>query len=101
MGYNKIGEISEGRKENARIKKIFEFEKSIVITYYFIIIVLCIVLSINVFNNSFISFDGGWNSQVAAHYAETGEYSTTWPENIVFNAVITTGQTMLLPTAWI
>ena len=58
-------------------------------------------MAINVFNSSFISFDGGWNAQVAANYAKTGEYATTWPAGAVFNRVITTGQTMLLPTAWI
>lgn len=84
-----------------KTRKYLNLKQSVVLICYFIITLLCLMMAINVFNNSFISFDGGWNAQVAANYAKTGEYETTWPKNTVFYNVITTGQTMLLPAAWI
>lgn len=68
---------------------------------WFIILGLCALLAINVFQFSYISFDGGWNAQVAANYAATGKYATTWPKDVIFYPIITTGQTMLIPTAWV
>lgn len=76
-------------------------EQIVSVVSYVIVMAFCLILAINVLNNSFVSFDGGWNAQVAANYATTGKYGTTWPKGAVFYKVITTGQTMLLPTSWI
>lgn len=49
--------------------------------------------------NSTIGFDGGWNATVAKNYADSGVYMTTYTSVELFNIAITTGQTVLLPTA--
>lgn len=48
-----------------------------------------------------IGYDGAYNAQVAKHYAETGIYATTYPEELRFYKAITTGHTMLLPVAFL
>lgn len=43
--------------------------------------------------------DGAWNAQVAATYAQSGDYAVTYPARETFFVPITTGQTVLLPAA--
>lgn len=46
-----------------------------------------------------VTFDDAYNAQVAANFAENGFYGVSYPDNIPYYCKITTGPTMLLPTA--
>lgn len=66
-----------------------------------IILVLITWDNINTGITSVIGFDEAYNAQVAKHFAETGKYAVTYPDEIVFYNSITTGPTMLLGTAFL
>ncbi len=44
-------------------------------------------------------FDDGYNATVAANFARYGEYKVSYPKDITFYNIITTGSPMLLPAA--
>ena len=54
---------------------------------------------INYSDFNMISYDDGYNATVAANYAKYGEYRVSYPSEITFYNMITTGETVLLPTA--
>lgn len=66
-----------------------------------LIAILILILSdnINVSKTRAIGFDDAYNAQVAKHFAETGIYAVTYPDEIVFYNTVTTGPTLLLGTA--
>lgn len=71
------------------------------ISFIFISVVLLIVswLLIRTRLNFKIDFDSAWNATVALNFAKTGKYQVSYPEDIVFYNMITTGLPTLFPTA--
>lgn len=54
---------------------------------------------INVIQHQAIGYDEGYNATVAANVMRHGVYRTSYPAKITFYNLITTGQSVLLPTA--
>lgn len=54
---------------------------------------------INRISNGAILFDDSYNAQVSANVSDTGVYKVDYPSDIIFYNRITTGPTVLLPTA--
>ena len=79
--------------------------KKINLEWLIAIILLLISISIfcidgiNYIQNSIIGFDEGYNATVSKNYATNGEYRVSYPYDIIFYNIISTGQTVLLPTA--
>lgn len=68
----------------------------------FILIIAIIIFcfrGVNEINNIVISYDEAYNATVSANLAKYGEYKVSYPSDIVFYNKITTGQTVLVPTA--
>ena len=82
--------------EKINLKKI-----DLIVASLLMIIALCIYISDswNVMKYDYISMDESYNSTVAANVIRHGEYKVSYPSDIVFYNVITTGQTVILPTA--
>ncbi len=80
-------------------------EKSLtVISVFLLIIVLFLFFHdcINeILNFILLDFDGSYNAQVAKNFAEEGFYGVNYPDRIAYYNIITTGPTVLLPTALI
>ena len=73
-----------------------------------IILIISIIIfifdTINCIKYDDLGFDGAYNATVAKNFSETGEYKVSYMEKIdennpVFYNIITTGQTVILPTA--
>ena len=60
---------------------------------------LFLIDGINLINNMVLSYDEAYNATVAANLFRYGEYRVSYPDNIVFYNMITTGETVILPTA--
>ena len=77
--------------------------RSLVMNPFFIIITIfcCIFLidGINTIQHQIIGYDEGYNATVAANLVRHGEYRVSYPYDIVFHNIITTGTPVLLPTA--
>lgn len=54
---------------------------------------------INVIETKLLGYDEAYNASVAANIYRYGEYRVSYPNNIVFYNMITTGETVILPTA--
>ncbi len=54
---------------------------------------------VNTIQHSLIGYDEGYNATVAANVARYGEYRVSYPSNIVFYNKITTGTSVIIPTA--
>lgn len=54
---------------------------------------------INKVNYQVIGFDESYNATVAANVMRYGEYRVSYPDNITFYNMITTGELVILPTA--
>lgn len=65
----------------------------------FVVLLLCCHLFISGFMTCTVGFDGGWNAEVAKNLAFNGRYAVTYPYDIDFYYIITTGQTVILPVA--
>ena len=63
------------------------------------IIITWFVFGIYRIDRNGLTFDDSYNAQVAAHFAQTLEYAVEYPDVIPCSVKITTGPTMLLPTA--
>lgn len=74
-------------------------EKKFFLFPFFVVVILLCHLFITGFMQATVGFDGGWNAEVAKNLAFKGEYAVTYPSNIVFYYVITTGQTVIMPVA--
>lgn len=48
-----------------------------------------------------IGYDEGYNATVAANFAKSGEYKTSYPKDIIFYNRISTGATVLVPTGFL
>lgn len=57
------------------------------------------VYGIKVINTSIITYDEGYNATVAANLMRYGNYRVSYPDNYTFYNIITTGSTVLVPTA--
>lgn len=55
---------------------------------------------VNIIRHQIIEFDAGYNATVAANLMRYGEYRVSYPSNINFYNIITTGQAVILPTAF-
>ena len=81
------------------MKKKFSADKIVGILVMVAFTILLTTDFINSAKHSVIHFDAAYNASVAANYARYGEYRVSYPAEIVFYNMITTGQTVLLPTA--
>lgn len=69
---------------------------------FLIILALCAVTFVDGINSlkyQIIGYDEGWNATVAANVMRDGVYMVSYPQNIVFYNLITTGIPVILPTA--
>lgn len=64
-----------------------------------LLLFLFITDGINVIQHQLIGYDEGYNASVAANVMRYGVYRTSYPAKITFYNLITTGQSVLLPTA--
>lgn len=64
-----------------------------------IFIMVFFIDMLNIAEFFLMDFDGSYNATVAANYARYGKYAVSYPESIVYNNMITTGPTVLLPTS--
>jgi len=81
--------------KNSKDKKLF----IISILLLFLFIIFFATDAINSMKYNIIDFDGAYNATVAANMARYGKYMVSYPDNIIFYNIITTGPTVLLPTA--
>lgn len=65
------------------------------------IIIAWIVFGVYRIDRNGLTFDDSYNAQVAAHFADTFVYAVEYPDVIPCSVKITTGPTMLLPTAFL
>lgn len=68
-----------------------------------ILFVMAVVFLYDCINDNrfqFLGYDESYNATVAANVVRYGEYKVSYPDDIVFYNMITTGQTVLLPTAF-
>lgn len=65
------------------------------------VIIAWIVFGVYRINRNGLTFDDAYNAQVAAHFADTFVYAVEYPDVIPCSVRITTGPTMLLPTAFL
>ncbi len=81
----------------------FKRLRSLFLNPFFIIITIfcCIFFidGINTIQHQIIGYDEGYNATVAANLVRHGEYRVSYPYDIVFYNIITTGSPVLLPTA--
>lgn len=70
----------------------------IIVTFFLIIFAYdCI----NTIQYQVLAYDEAYNASVAANVMRYGEYRVSYPSDITFNNIITTGETVILPTALI
>lgn len=74
-----------------------EFIAGFVLVMVFLL--LFIADGINVIQHQGIGYDEGYNATVAANVMRYGEYRVSYPAKITFYNLITTGQSVILPTA--
>lgn len=74
-------------------------EKIIGILLLFFAIMLFFNRGVNEINNTVIGYDEAYNATVSMNFAKYGEYKVSYPSDITFYNKITTGQTVLVPTA--
>lgn len=75
----------------------------------YLISVACIALfaiflfadGVNAIRFQAIGYDEGYNATVAANFMRHGEYRVSYPAEIPFYNIITTGETVILPTAFL
>jgi len=48
-----------------------------------------------------LGYDEAYNATVAANFVRYGEYRVSYPDNIIFHNIITTGVPVLIPTAFV
>jgi len=78
-----------------REKKVFIV--SLVLLFIFIIFFSMEVLNFIKYN--YISYDDAYNATVAFNMSRYGKYMVSYPDNIIFYNIITTGPLVLLPTS--
>lgn len=69
-----------------------------------IFVILLFIVTYKCFNTllySFPDYDSNYNGTVAMNVYKYGEYRTSYSESIIFNNLITTGETVILPTAFL
>ena len=69
---------------------------------FILIVIFCIIFftdGLNAMQHQLIGYDEGYNATVAANQARHGEYRVSYPFEIPFYNMITTGVPVLLPTA--
>lgn len=89
------------KKENNRIGKTpkCNLDFMIGIAIMIVAIILFIMNELNAVQYQLLTYDESYNATVAANVARYGEYRVSYPSKSVFYNMITTGETMLLPTA--
>ena len=73
--------------------------KECVIVFLFLFSILFFTDGINTITTQLLAYDEAYNATVAANVFRYGEYRVSYPDNIVFYNMITTGETVILPTA--
>ena len=81
------------------MKKIFSLIKNPCLIIMLIFCAIFFIDGINSIQHSIIGYDEGYNATVAANLVRHGEYRVSYPYDIVFYNMITTGTPVLLPTA--
>ncbi len=81
------------------LKKHINIEMTISLTILFASMFIFAVDGIDFIKNSIIGYDEGYNATVAANFARYGQYMASYPGEIYFYNMITTGQTVLVPAA--
>lgn len=66
---------------------------------FVLLLILVFTDGINLIRTRGFDFDDCYNGQVAANFAKTGKYMTSYPTETVFHNIITTGQNVLMFTA--
>lgn len=84
-------EAKTGRKDR--------LEKMIGLFILFAAIAFFAFRGVNEISNTVISYDEAYNATVSANLERYGEYRVSYPSDIKFYNKITTGQTVLVPTA--
>ncbi len=84
-----------------KIKEKRIVKKDYIISILLVIIFCTIIFSdgINDIRYQLIGYDESYNASVAANLIRYGEYRVSYPNNIVFYNMITTGTTVILPVA--
>lgn len=84
------------------MKKLLYSDKLEKILGWGILIVAILIFAfrgINEMDNTVIAYDEAYNATVSANLAKYGEYKVSYPSDIIFYNKISTGQTVLVPTA--
>ena len=82
-----------------KLRKNYSVERMIGIVLLFLAIILFLTRGINEIDNTVIGYDEAYNATVSANFAKYDEYKVSYPSDIIFYNKITTGQTVLVPTA--
>lgn len=98
-GFQKIIRLIKGINAKFELR---EKEDIIIGTVLIVLFMIVFIIdAVNVISNQFIGYDEGYNATVAASVMRSGIYQVSYPAHIVFYNIITTGSTVLLPTALI
>lgn len=95
------GESTKTFRKTVSVKKICSQNREFLLSCLLVgvVAVIFFVDGFNAIQYKSINYDDGYNATVAANFARYGVYKVSYPDDIVFYNMITTGTPVLLPTA--